>query len=376
MKKKKFICILLVASAFLAGCAQKKISTPKSNSKRAVQKPEVIDKKIKSMTLDQKIGQLYFAHSSGNYTQMLHDVKKYQLGGITLFSPDYQRRSQSQFQHEMQNYQKASQYGLLIATDQEGGSVSRLSKTSLAKGRDFLSPQTLYRKGGLKKIKQEDKEVAQLLRKNGINMDFAPVADVARKSSSFIYDRTLGENYQKTAEYISIAVKAIQSENVAAILKHFPGYGDAKDTHNGFAKIDKSLSKYQKEDLLPFKAGINSKVSGIMVSHIIINSLDSKKPASLSLKIHQLLRNNLHYQGLIITDDLQMGAITEYGRMSHQNVDVLALQAGNDLLLGGDYQSSIPAIKEAIRKGQISEKQINKSVKRILKLKQKLNILK
>ena len=188
-----------------------------------VRKPDSIDEKLKSMTLDQKIGQLYFAHSTGNFDQMLHDVKKYHLSGIALFRPDYQGRSQLQFKHEMQTYQDASQHRLLIATNQEGGTVSRLSKTNLAKGRKFPSPHTLYQEGGLAKIKQENSEVAQLLHQNGINMNFAPVADVALKSSSFIYDRTLGENYQKTTEYISVAVKAIQSQNVAAVLKHFPG---------------------------------------------------------------------------------------------------------------------------------------------------------
>ncbi|MGQ5708362.1 glycoside hydrolase family 3 protein [Lactobacillus sp. PSON] len=376
MKKKKFIYLLLLASIILAGCSQKKLSNSKSNSKRTIQKSNDIDEKIKKMSLDQKIGQLYFAHSTGNFEQMFHDIQKYQLGGITLFAPDYQRKSKKQFQNEMQLYRQKSQHGLLISTDQEGGTVSRLSKTKLANGRKFPSPQVIYQKGGLKQIKQENIEVAQLLRQNGINMNFAPVADVSSKSSSFIYDRTLGENYQKTAEYISVAVKAIQSQNVAAVLKHFPGYGDAKDTHNGFAEVNKKLTDYEKEDLLPFKAGINCDVDGIMVSHIIIKSLDNKRPASLSPRVHQLLRNQLHYHGLIITDDLQMGAITEYGRVSHNNVDVLALKAGNDILLGGDYQTGIPEIKKAIKNGQISEKQIDESVKKIFKLKQQLKILK
>lgn len=379
MKAKKVICLLLAASAILAGCTQKKITTNvshKSRTKKTIKKPDKITQIMKKMTFDQKIGQLYFAHSSGDSRQMLEDVKKYQLGGITLFNPDFQNESKESFDQKMKSYQKNSNYGLLIATDQEGGSVSRLSKTSLAKGKVFPSPQEIYHKSGLSGIKKENTTVAKLLRQNGININFAPVADVAKKRSSFIFDRTLGENYQTTAQYIPVAVNSIQKQNVAAVLKHFPGYGDASDTHTGFAEINKSLSAYQKEDLLPFKAGIQARADGIMVSHIVIKSLDNQLPASLSPAVHQLLRKQLNYNGLIITDDLQMGAITQYAQNHHTNADVLALKAGNDLLLGGNYKTGIPAIKRAVKSGKISKSQINNSVYRILKLKEKLNILK
>lgn len=375
MKTRKLICILFVAAAILAGCSQKK-STTKSTNKKPAPKPDKITTIMKNMTLDQKIGQLYFAHSTGDSTQMLHDVKKYQLGGITLFNPDFQKESEKSFKQKMKSYQTNSNHGLFIATDQEGGSVSRLSNTALAQGRKFPSPQEVYKKSGLTGIKKEDIAVAKLLQRSGINMNFAPVADVAKKRSSFIFERTLGKNYQTTAQYIPVAVKAIQSQNVAAVLKHFPGYGDAKDTHTGFAEIDKSLSAYQKEDLLPFKAGIAANVDGVMVSHIVIKSLDNKLPASLSPAVHELLRDKLNYKGLIITDDLEMGAITQYAQDHHINADVLALKAGNDLLLGGNYKTGIPAIKHALKSGEISEKQIDNSVYRILKLKEKLHILK
>ena len=113
-----------------------------------------------------------------------------------------------------------------------------------------------------------------------------------------------------------------------------------------------------------------------MVSHIVIDALDSNVPASLSPAVHKLLRQNLHYNGIIITDDLQMGAITEYAKKHNINPDVLALKAGNDMLLGGDYQTGIPAIKKSVKAGQINQKQVNQSVRRILLLKQKLGILK
>lgn len=351
----------------------------KSKSKKTVKKIKKVDKYhriIKKMTLNEKIGQLYFAHSTGDFKQMKHDVKKYHLGGITLFANDFLNRSNQQFLQEMKSYQAASKHGLFIATDQEGGTVSRLNSNSKIISRTFPSPQTIYQKYGLRSVINEDRDVAKILREKDINMNFAPVADVSHDKNSFIYNRTLGKNYQTTAEYIYQAVNAIQSQKVAATLKHFPGYGDASDTHTGFAAINKSLTQYKKEDLIPFEAGIKAGVDGIMVSHIVINTLDTTYPASLSPRVHQLLRKQLHYSGLIISDDLQMGAITQFAQKHVANADVLALKAGNDLLLGGDYKTGIKLIKKAIKNGQISEKQIDQSLYRILKIKDKLSVLK
>ena len=353
----------MAAGLALAGCSRqiKKASRPSTktsqSSKKKASQPDKITQIMNKMTLDEKIGQLYFAHSTGNFDQMKADISKYHLGGTTLFGPDFKDRSKTQFKQEMQTYQSNSSYGLLIATDQEGGTVSRINTNSKISTRKYPSPQEIYQARGLKGIKQED-------------------SNVARDRQSFIYDRTLGQNYEITAKYIPIAVDAIQSQGVASCLKHFPGYGDAADTHTGFAQINKPLTKYEQEDLLPFKAGIEAGVDSIMVSHIVIKGLDPKLPASLSPVVHKLLRKKLNYQGLILTDDLQMGAITQYAKKHNTNADVLALKAGNDMLLGGTYQTGIPAIKKAIQTGQISTSQIDHSVRRILLLKEKLGILK
>lgn len=383
MKKKALILTALAATTLLliTGCQYQvnesgKTIVKSTSIKKKTKKPNKIDRIIKHMTLDEKIGQLYFAHSTGNTQQMKPDVKKYHLGGTTLFAPDYQNKSKAQFDQEMRDYQKISNHGLLIATDQEGGTVSRIDTNPNISQRKYPSPQEIYNTSGLDGIKKENREVAHILHQNGINMNFAPVADVAKDKNSFIYDRTLGQDYATTAKYIPVAVKSIQSQKVVSCLKHFPGYGDAADTHTGFAQISKPLSKYEKEDLLPFKAGIKAGADGIMISHIVIKDIDNKLPASLSPAVHKLLRRTLKYQGLMITDDLQMGAITQYAKLHHTNADVLALKAGNDMLLGGNYQTGIPAIKRAIKHGSISQKQINNSVRRILKLKEKLGILK
>lgn len=385
MKRNLLYFIALVTgSLLLVSCSHqvKKISQSTNHTHQTLKKKNIPKKTDKirqimsKMTLDEKIGQLYFAHSTGNFVQMKQDIQKYHLGGTTLFAPDYKNKTKDQFNQEMKKYQNTSKHGLLIATDQEGGTVTRINTNPKISNRKYPSPQKIYNEYGLAGIKREDSQVASILHQNGINMNFAPVADVAKNKNSFIFNRTLGENYETTARYIPVAVKAIQSQRVASCLKHFPGYGDAGDTHTGFAQINKLLSNYEKEDLLPFKAGIIAGADSIMVSHIVIKNLDSQRPASLSLTVHHLLRKKLQYKGLIITDDLQMGAITDYAKKHHTNPDILALKAGNDMLLGGNYQTGIPAIKQAIKNGSISQKQINRSVRRILLLKEKLGILK
>ena len=377
--------LLLIGALFiLSGCSHsankivktntktKQSSSPKKHNKKKIDK---ITRILNKMTLDEKLGQLYFAHSTGNFDQMKQDVKKYHLGGITLFAPDFTNRTHTKFLNEIRAYQSNSKFGLLIATDQEGGTVTRIDSNSQISKRHFPSPAEIYQQSGLTGIRKEDSTVAKILKQNGINMNFAPVADVALNKDSFIYKRTLEQDYQTTAKYIPIAVKAIQQEHVASCLKHFPGYGDAADTHTGFVQINKPLLKYQTNDLVPFKTGIHAGVDSIMVSHIIIKSIDATKPASLSPAVHHLLRYNLNYHNIIITDDLQMGAITHYANKYNTVPDVLALEAGNDMLLGGNYQKNILIIKKAIQNNKISIRQINQSVKRILRLKEKLGIL-
>lgn len=377
--------LLLIGALFiLSGCSHsankivktntktKQSSSPKKHNKKKIDK---ITRILNKMTLDEKLGQLYFAHSTGNFDQMKQDVKKYHLGGITLFAPDFTNRTHAKFLNEIRAYQSNSKFGLLIATDQEGGTVTRIDSNSQISKRHFPSPAEIYQQSGLTGIKKEDSTVAKILRQNGINMNFAPVADVALNKDSFIYNRTLEQNYHITAKYIPVAVNAIQKEHVASCLKHFPGYGDAADTHTGFTQINKSLAEYQANDLLPFKTGIEAGVDSIMVSHIVIRSIDASKPASLSYAVHRLLRNDLKYQNLIITDDLQMGAITQYAHKHNTIPDILAIKAGNDMILGGDYHVNIPIIKKAIQHNEISVKQVNQSVERILRLKEKLGIL-
>lgn len=365
MRKRLYI-ILLTIITIITSISLSSNTTEASNSNNLM-------KVVKRMSLRDRIAQMYFVPSNSDSAQMEKDIQQYHFGGILLFGSDFQNETQQTFKDKINQFQKVSSIPLFIGTDQEGGTVSRLSDNpQLTNNRQFPSPLNLNQ--NLKQETTEATETAKILKNLGINWNFAPVADVSTDPNSFIYNRTYGKNYTETAKYISKVVPAIQKEKVVATLKHFPGYGNANDTHTGFATSDKSLSDLKKQDLLPFKAGIKAKVDAILISHILISQIDNQLPASLSPKVNRFLRKNLHYSGIIITDDLGMDAITKFAQEKQINADVTAVKAGNDMLISKNYASGIPAIEKAVQNHEISEKQINRSVYRILKLKQKLGI--
>lgn len=344
-----------------------------------------IDTYISRMTLDQKIGQMFVARTSQDTDKARADITKYNLGGLIVYGVDFTSvegktatEAQNNFKMKMQSFQNSASLPLLIGVDQEGGAVSRLSQNPLiANGRSFPSPQTAYANGGMANVTKEASEVGTILKNLGINWNYAPVADSTPDTSSFIYGRTFGQDYLATANYITNVIPAWQNAGVAATLKHFPGYGSAIDTHTDFAVVTKSKEDFEKEDLLPFKSGITAGADSVMIAHIVMQSVDPVYPASLSRKVvTDLLRNDLGYNGLIITDALEMGAIKQFAQEHDQvPVDVLAVEAGNDCIMNNDYETAIPQIHVAVTNGTIKESEINEHVFRILDLKRKLGLL-
>ncbi|MTV82688.1 glycoside hydrolase family 3 N-terminal domain-containing protein [Secundilactobacillus folii] len=333
-----------------------------------------IDYRLKHMTENEKIGQLFVTGVSNDSAATRANIKKYHLGGIILMGNNFVG-SRSSFKARLRGYQKVAKVPIFISTDQEGGTVSRLSANKAISGHSYYySPRQAYQHGGMKEVLKIYRLQARNMRDLGINWDFAPVADVATHSSNFIYPRTFSKSYKATANYIKQVVPAIQRYQVGASLKHFPGYGSAADTHTGTAVVNRSLSSFKSKDFLPFKAGINAGVDSIMVTHIILKKVDPYRPASLSKKDVSLLRNTLGFKGVIVTDSLQMGAVGNYVTKHHVYRDVLAFKAGNDVLLTSDYKKGIPEIKRAIAKKQISMKQVDASVRRILVMKEKLGM--
>lgn len=200
-------------------------------------------------------------------------------------------------------------------------------------------------------------------------MNLAPVADISTDPTSFIYERSFGKNKNETAKYIETVLKN-QSNDVSYVLKHFPGYSNNLDTHKGLAIDNRPYKIIKNNDFLPFKVGIKNGANAIMVSHNIITSIDNK-PATLSRNIHNILRNELNFNGIIITDDMSMGAIKKYNTNTPYIDSVLA---GNNVIIVTDYIDAYEEIYNAVIEDKITEELISKLVLKTLQFKLNLNL--
>ncbi|HFI0453657.1 TPA: glycoside hydrolase family 3 protein [Streptococcus suis] len=323
---------------------------------------------MQQMTLEEKVGQMIFARVPEE--NQLDDLSSYQFGGYILFSRDYEGKTLEQVKEEIAGYQANSKVPLLIASDEEGGTVTRISQLLET---PFASPLELYQAGGIEAILSDAKQKTGLLKGVGIYAGFFPVADLSTDPSSFIYDRTIGQDATITSDYISQLVTVLKEEQFASTLKHFPGYGNNADSHTDLVYDNRSLEELRANDFLPFKAGIEAGADSIMVSHNIVPAIDDV-PSSISPEINKLLRSELGFQGVIMTDDFDMLGLSQF---VDQNTGALqTIQAGTDMILSSSYASQIPYIVEQVKAGTITEDRIDQSVKRILGMKYDLGLIK
>ena len=318
-----------------------------------------------AMTLEEKVGQMFLARcpeqGAGNKAAALH------LGGYVLFYRDVAGLTKDQLRSAIAGWQQQAEIPLFISVDEEGGVVNRVSLNPALRSSPFASPQSIYSSGGLTALTADAREKGRLLHDLGFNIDLAPVADVSTSPYDFIYDRAIGRNARITAEAVAAQVRGLREGGVAATLKHFPGYGNNGDTHYGVVTDWRPARTFYDSDLLPFRAGIEAGAGLVLVCHNRVSAFDDRLPASLSPVIHRLLREKLDFQGLIVTDDLAMGGVTQlYGV---EELAVLAVAAGNDLLLSSDPETQIAAVLRAVREGRLAESQIDAAVERILRSK-------
>ena len=314
--------------------------------------------KLNKMTLDEKIGQLLLVRLPDN--NMIDDVRKYKVGGYTLYKKDFDNKSKEEVISMIDNLQKKSKIPLLIATDEEGGKVSRLSDNSNLVTAPFKSSSELYEEGGMELIKQDTIRKTDLLESLGININLAPVVDVSTDPESYMFDRTLKQNTSTTSLYAKTVIESSLGSKVSYTLKHFPGYGNNSDTHTSSSTDNRTYSLLFEDDIPPFKAGIKAGAEAVLMSHNIVPALDKNSPVSLSINAHNVLRNELGFTGIIMTDDLDMKAV------SSLNPYVNAIKAGNDLLLVTDYKKAFNDIKKAVNNKEISKEQIDKLAFRVI----------
>ena len=365
--KKEVSAVFTSLKTDLAG--EEEEEEPKEEVKKAP-KPDPLKEKLSEMTLEEKVGQMFILRfpSEG----LSEDVKNYHPAGFVLFEKDFKNKSRTEVQ-DMIGKADQSNIPMLFAVDEEGGSVNRVSTNPALSEKPFPSPKALTQSGDMEAVKEDTLAKCALLKDLGINVNFAPVADVSTHPSDFIHERALGKEAEATAEYIKTVVREMKGSGVASTLKHFPGYGSNRDTHKGSSKDERGYESFRDEDYLPFEAGIEEGCDLVMVSHNIVTCMDPNLPASLSPAVHTELRDVLGFKGVIITDDLSMNGITSL--TGGESPAVLAVLAGNDLLCSTDYEKDYPAVLQAAKEGKIAEKDIDASVLRILKLKDRLGLL-
>ena len=330
-----------------------------------------VDSIYNNLTLDEKIGQLFFvqatSNNKNNSEKILNNIKNFKIGGI-IFSTGH-----PSIQANLTNkYQNASEIPLMISMDAEWGVGMRLDSVP-----KFPWNMSL---GAIKNdllIEKIGSEIGYQFKRLGIHMNFAPVIDInTNPKNPIIGNRSYGENKINVSEKGISFTKGIQSNNVLATAKHFPGHGDtSKDSHLTLPTINFDEKRIKKVDLYPFKKLIEDGLSAVMIAHLNVPSLEKENmlPSTLSKNIiEKTLIKELNFNGLIITDALDMKGVSEFTK---KNVDLMAFLAGNDILLmSSDISKGIKSIKKSIKKGKISEQRLARSVKKILKAKYKVGL--
>ncbi len=335
------------------------------------QKNEIISSIIETMSIEEKVGQMFFIKNDGRFgPEILED---YPVGGIILFEGDLTGKTSDSLRKFTESFQEKSSLPLLIGTDEEGGTVNRVSLFPKLADRPYQSPRAIYASGGFDLIEEDTHNKSKLLLSYGINVNFAPVCDLAGNKRDYMYNRSFSGDAELTSEYVSLVVAAMNDEKIGSVLKHFPGYGNNGDTHKNIIRDKRAYDVFETEDFKPFIAGISEGADCILVSHNIVECMDEEWPASLSVEVHRLLRNELSFNGVIITDDLMMEGVSDY--VSEEESAVQAILAGNDMILSTYYDIQYNAVIEAVQKGIISEARLDDSLVKILGWKYDLGLL-
>jgi len=323
---------------------------------------------LNNMSLEEKIGQMFLARCpEDEYLSLYLSMNP---GGFILFGRDFYEKTKEEVIKNINYYQENSTIPMIIGVDEEGGTVVRVSSNPNLAPIPFKSPQDLFESGGYEEIKRDVQEKSELLKSLGINLNLSPVADVATDPEDFIFERSFGRPAEETAQYVKIVVEAAKENKISSTLKHFPGYGNNIDTHTGSAYDKRPYEVFLHSDFIPFKAGIEAGAESILVSHNIVEAIDAEQPASLSKKVIDILRNDMKFTGIVITDDLSMGAVSETA-----SPETMAVLAGNDMLIVSNLEASYNILLSAVSSGDISEDRIDESVLRIIKWKYYLGLI-
>ncbi|MBP1948583.1 beta-N-acetylhexosaminidase [Virgibacillus litoralis] len=342
--------------------------------------PDLNHKKalIKDMSLNEKIGQMIVAGISG--TTLTKNTKKlvnhYKIGGIILYRENMQTPDQTvKLTNKIRAENSDNHLPILLGVDQEGGEISKLPGDlneipGNGKIGDRNNQEYSYKIGA---------HLGKMVKSFGFNLNFAPVLDVnSNPDNPVIGERSFGEDPKVVSNLGIQTMKGIQSQGTISVIKHFPGHGDTSvDSHLQLPTVNKTLMELENLELIPFKKAINNGADVVMVAHILLPQIDSEYPSSMSQQIISgLLRQQLNFSGVIVTDDMTMRAITNNYDIG--NAAVQSVKSGSDMIMvAHDFNkvmTVINALKEAVEQGEITEERINKSVTRIMELKEKYRL--
>jgi beta-N-acetylhexosaminidase len=318
-----------------------------------------------------QLGHLVFTGLSG-YSLTEEEkkfIEKEEIGGVILFKENYESPAQlAELVNSIQVLRK--EYPLFICTDHEGGRVVRF-KSQFTQ----FPPMLEIAKLDSPKIVFEVAEImADELLSVGVNLNLAPVCDIwTNDQNKVIWDRAFGTDAESVSKFISSMIRGFQTKNLMSCAKHFPGHGNTlKDSHYDLPIVKKSLNDLRNEEFIPFIKAIKARVDFVMMAHIIVDDIDQKFPCSLSPLAHQILRDELKFKGIILSDDMQMKAITDHHGTG--TAAMLAIKAGSDMIEYRNFSESVIGL-EGLKKGlmdkELSPKDIILKSERILSMKKK-----
>ena len=334
-----------------------------------------MDERIAQMPLEDKVAGLFVvrpeaitgvgtAVQAGDGTRQALEANP--VGGLIYFDQNIQ--SEAQLKEMLENTAQYAKYPLFLAVDEEGGTVSRIGSSI---GPKTDSAGAIGETGNPENAYQAGAAMGAALYGLGFNVDFAPVADLANVEGSIMEGRAYGSDVSVVSSFVNSMVRGLQEQKVSACLKHFPGMGSAtEDTHDGKVSTDRTAEQFWAEELAVFQAGINEGADMVMVSHMAAPTLTGDNEPSIFSRtlVTGILREQMGFQGVIITDALDMGAISQY--YAADEASIMAVLAGCDMLLmPEDYEKAYTGVLEAVRSGNIDEERINDSLRRIYRIK-------
>lgn len=376
-KKSIIWTIVALSLATMVGCSSVS-KNPEEEIQQVGKEINPLEEQVKNMTLEEKIGQMVIVGLDGykmdeNTRTMIEDNR---VGGFILFGENVESSDQLlALVNSLKSTNSKNNIPLFISVDQEGGRVNRMPKEI----KNIPASKTIGEVNNSEFSYKIGSILSEEMKAFGFNMDFAPVLDInSNPKNSVIGDRSFGANAEVVSKLGIQTMKGIQEGGVIPVIKHFPGHGDTSvDSHIGLPSVENDMNRLKSFELVPFNDAIKNGADVVMVAHILLNKIDSQNPASLSKTIiTDLLREQLNFNGVVITDDMTMGAIVKNYNIS--DAAIKSVNAGSDIVLvchGHDNEVAvINALKKAVDDGTILEERVNESVYRILKLKYKYKL--